>query len=275
MEDTRPTLHYFIISDAIGETAQKVAQSSLVQYPSAHKVCHKYNFISNINDLDIALEDAAAHEGLIFMTMIDNEMAAYAERFFNKHQLTYYNLIQPIVDEIGYRINMKPSKIIGAQHELSDRYFDKIRAMEYCMSFDDGKDPKGFEEADIVLLGVSRTGKTPLSMYLAMLGYKAANLPLIPENELPEILFKLDPNKIVGLTNRVEVINQHRDARMREYGITSPTKYASFDRIQEEFDFAQEVYKRIGCQTLDVSQRSIEESAAIILKMLDLHKHEN
>ena len=116
MEDTRPTLHYFIISDAIGETAQKVAQSSLVQYPSAHKVCHKYNFISNINDLDIALEDAAAHDGLIFMTMIDNEMAAYAERFFNKHQLTYYNLIQPIVDEIGYRINMKPSKIIGAQH---------------------------------------------------------------------------------------------------------------------------------------------------------------
>ena len=170
---------------------------------------------------------------------------------------------------------MKPTKIIGAQHELSDRYFDKIRAMEYCMSFDDGKDPKGFEEADIILLGVSRTGKTPLSMYLAMLGYKAANLPLIPENELPEILFKLDPNKIVGLTNRVEVINQHRDARMREYGITSPTKYASFDRIQEEFDFAQEVYKRIGCQTLDVSQRSIEESAAIILKMLDLHKHEN
>ena len=112
-------------------------------------------------------------------------------------------------------------------------------------------------------------------MYLAMLGYKAANLPLIPENELPEILFKLDPNKIVGLTNRVEVINRHRDARMREYGITSPTKYASFDRIQEEFDFAQEVYERIGCQTLDVSQRSIEESAAIILKMLDLHKHES
>jgi len=233
------------------------------------------NVIANINDLDIALEDAAAHDGLIFMTMIDNEMAAYAERFFNKHQLTYYNLIQPIVDEIGYRINMKPSKIIGAQHELSDRYFDKIRAMEYCMSFDDGKDPKGFEEADIILLGVSRTGKTPLSMYLAMLGYKAANLPLIPENELPEILFKLDPNKIVGLTNRVEVINRHRDARMREYGITSPTKYASFDRIQEEFDFAQEVYERIGCQTLDVSQRSIEESAAIILKMLDLHKHES
>ena len=270
--DTNQPLHYILISDSIGETGQKVANAALAQFPTAIKVCHKYNFISNITDLQPALDCAKETKGIVFMTLADVNLVNYAEKFFGAEHIVFYNLIQPIVDEISIRMNIEPSAVSGAQHELSDEYFDKIRAMEYCMSFDDGKDPKGFEEADIILLGVSRTGKTPLSMYFAMLGYKAANLPLIPENEVPSIIFQLDPNKIIGLTNHVDVINRHRDARMKEYGITGPTKYSSYERIEAEFAFANTIYQKIGCQTLDVSERSIEESAEMIIKMLNLRK---
>lgn len=270
MDKKTPTLHYFILSDSIGETAQKVARAALVHFPSAKTVLHKYTFISNIEKIDEITHDALKYDGLIFMTIANSDLAKYVEQKCIETGLICYNLIQPFTLEIQRRLGIEATSLAGAQHELSDEYFDRIEAMEFCMKYDDGKDPKGIGEAEIVLLGISRTGKTPLSMYLATLGYKVCNLPLIPENELPDILFEINKSKIIGLTNNVSVVNKHREIRMLEYGIPEGSRYASSERVQQELAYADEVYRTLGCPVINVADRSIEESAHIISEIMKL-----
>ena len=270
MDKKTPTLHYFILSDSIGETAQKVARAALVHFPSAKTVLHKYTFISNIEKIDEITHDALKYDGLIFMTIANSDLAKYVEQKCIETGLICYNLIHPFTLEIQRRLGIEATSLAGAQHELSDEYFDRIEAMEFCMKYDDGKDPKGIGEAEIVLLGISRTGKTPLSMYLATLGYKVCNLPLIPENELPDILFEINKSKIIGLTNNVSVVNKHREIRMLEYGIPEGSRYASSERVQQELAYADEVYRTLGCPVINVADRSIEESAHIISEIMKL-----
>lgn len=272
MEKTNHTLHYFILSDSIGETAQKVARAALAQFPTAKTVLHKFTFITNTDKLDEILHDAKKVDGLLFMTIADPDLALYVERFCIETGLICYNLIQPFTLEIQRRTGIEATHLSGVQHELSDEYFNRIRAMEFCMKYDDGKDPSGIGEAEIVLLGISRTGKTPLSMYLATLGHKVCNLPLIPENNLPDILFEINPNKIIGLTNDISVVNKHREIRMMEYGIAKGSRYASPNRVKEELEYADDVYRQLGCPVINVADRSIEESAHIIAELMKL-KH--
>lgn len=268
--ENKTTLHYYILSDSIGETAQKVAKASLVQFPNITTVLHKYTFISNQSTLHTILEDAYEHDGLVFMTIVDNDLAKYAENFCVKTGLICYNLIQPFTLEIARRLNTEPSEITGAQYELSDEYFERIKAMEFCMAYDDGQDPKGLREADIVLLGISRTGKTPLSMYLGTMGYKVANLPLIPEKEVTPILYEIDRSKIIGLTNSPNIINKHRESRMQEYGVGPGSKYASKNRVNEELEYAYKLYTELDCPVINVADRSIEESASIVIETMNL-----
>lgn len=263
-------LHYYILSDSIGETAQKVAKASFAQFPNVTTVSHKYTFISNHETLQSILEDANEHDGLVFMTIADAELAKFAEKYCIKTGLICYNLIQPFTLEIARRLETEPSAISGAQYELSEDYFDRIRAMEFCLAYDDGKDPKGLREAEIVILGISRTGKTPLSMYLGTLGYKVANLPLIPEKEVTPILYEIDPKKVIGLMNSSAVINIHRESRMKEYGIGTGSKYASKTRVNEELEYAHKIYEELGCPIINVSDRSIEESASIVMEVMNL-----
>lgn len=273
MDKKNQTLHYFILSDSIGETALKVARAALVHFPSAKTVLHKYTFISNIEKIDEITHDALKYDGLLFMTIADSDLAKYVEKKCIETGLICYNLVQPYTLEIQRRLGIAPTSLVGAQHELSDEYFDRIEAMEFCMKYDDGKDPKGIGEAEIVLLGISRTGKTPLSMYLASSGYKVCNLPLIPENELPDILFEISKSKIIGLTNNVSVVNKHREIRMLEYGMPEGSRYASSERVSQELAYADEVYRKLGCPVINVADRSIEESAHIISEIMKLVPH--
>lgn len=270
MDKKNQTLHYFILSDSIGETAQKVARAALVHFPSAKTVLHKYTFISNIDKIDEIIHDAVKYDGLLFMTIANSDLANYVEKKCIETSLICYNLIQPFTLEVQRRLGVEPTSLAGAQHELSDEYFDRIEAMEFCMKYDDGKDPKGIGEAEIVLLGISRTGKTPLSMYLATLGYKVCNLPLIPENELPDILFEISKSKIIGLTNDISVVNKHREIRMLEYGMPEGSRYASSTRVQQELEYADDIYRTLGCPVINVADRSIEETAHIISEIMKL-----
>lgn len=264
------TLHYFILSDSIGETAIKVAKSVLAQFPTARTILHKYNFISSKTQLQTILEEAEKVDGLLFMTIVDNDLAAYTEKYCIETGLICYNLIQPFSLEIERRLDLSPTAKAGAQHELSDQYFKRVKAIEFCMAYDDGQDLDGISHADIILLGISRTGKTPLSMYLGTLGYKVLNIPIIPENSPPKELYEIDSQKIIGLINDVETINKHREQRMMEYGMGTGSKYASKERIQEELDFAKDLYQSLNCFIVNVADRSIEESSSIILDHLGL-----
>lgn len=263
-------LHYYILSDSVGETATTLARSVLAQFPTIDKVLHKYTFISNADDLFQALKDAQAKDGLVFMTVVDFDLARQAEHFCVQTGLICYNLMQPYLLEIERRTHTKASGVTGAQHELTDSYFRRVEAMEFCMQVDDGRDQESLEEADIILLGVSRTGKTPLSMYLATMGYKVVNLPLLPESEVPQALFQVEQGKIIGLTNNPKVLRKHRINRMIEYGMPENSQYTSPERIQTELDFADQLYRQLQCPVLNVADRSIEESAAIIVDLLGL-----
>ncbi|UUX34350.1 pyruvate, water dikinase regulatory protein [Fundicoccus culcitae] len=265
----QPTLHYYILSDSIGETAQKVANAAIAQFPDANTVLHKYIFISNIEDLDKILNEAVEIDGLIFMTIANAVMANYVERFCIKTGLICYNLIQPFTLEIQRRLGIQASWKVGAQHELSEDYFKRVNAMEFCIAYDDGKDPSAIKEADIVLLGISRTSKTPLSMYLAMNGFKVVNIPLIPEKELPEEIYQVSSKKIIGLTNDATVINRHREIRMESYGV-SQSRYSSMDRVNVELEYANQIYAELGCYVINVSERSIEETAGLIMQQLQV-----
>ena len=272
METQNPNnkIDFYIISDSIGETASKLAKAAIAQFPTVTTVLHKFMFISNKESADEILKEATKRNGILLLTLVNNELAEYIENYCEQHKLTYFNIMKPVLNEITKRTSKGPSKIVGAQHDLSEEYFERVSAMEFCMRYDDGKDPNGLIEADIVLLGISRTSKTPLSMYLGNMGYKVANLPLIPENTIPKVLYEIDPKKIVGLTTSDTVVNLHRENRMKEYGLSSGTKYASMERVNEELKFSSELYQKLGCLVVNTAERSIEESASIIVQSLGL-----
>ncbi len=272
---TTKSIYIYIISDSAGETASKLAQASIAQYEQLDIECHlmKRSFIYEKQELLIALEEAKLVNAIIIQTLISEELVHISNEFCQKNKLFYFDALSNVVDEISERTGIKPSRVPGALHFLNENYFDRINAMEFAVKYDDGKDPRGFLEADILLLGVSRTSKTPLSLFLANKNLKVANLPLIPEAHIPSQIWEVDPKKIVGLTNDPKILNAIREERMRSYGLRPDTAYSDISKIKEELKFADDLYKKIGCLIINVAQKSIEETASIILSELKLEDH--
>ena len=166
------------------------------------------------------------------------------------------------------RLGGTPSRQPGLVHRLDARYFRRVEAVEFAVRYDDGKDPGGILRADVVLLGVSRTSKTPTSMYLAHRQIKVANVPLVPEADLPDEIFQVSPRKIIGLTINPEILLQIRTERLKSLGLGSGSRYADLGRIIEELEYADRVYRRLGCTVVDVSQKAVEETANRILEIV-------
>ncbi|MEG0255679.1 MAG: pyruvate, water dikinase regulatory protein [Vagococcus sp.] len=272
---TKKHVYMYIISDSAGETASKLAQASIAQYEQ-HDVeiqIMKRTFIYEKKDLMIALEEARKLDAIVLQTLISEELVQISNDFCIRNNLFTIDALSPIVNEVSRRTGVEPSRLPGALHFLNENYFERINAMEFAVKYDDGKDPRGFLEADILLLGVSRTSKTPLSLFLANKNLKVANLPLIPEAHIPSQIWEVDPKKIVGLTNDPKILNAIREERMRAYGLRPNTAYSDITKIKEELKFADELYKKIGCLIINVAHRSIEETASIILSELGLEDH--
>lgn len=270
MTDQRISI--FIISDSAGETASKLAQASMAQYEDAQIKIQivKRAFIYHENELIQALEEAKAVNAIVLHTLVSKDLVNIANNYGKEHNLFTVDILSGLVDELSNRTGLEPSRLPGAMHFLSKNYFERISAMEFAVKYDDGKNPKGFLEADILLLGVSRTSKTPLSLFLANKNLKVANLPLIPEAHIPQQLWEVDPKKIVGLTNNPKVLNRIRRERMKSYGLNPDTAYSDIDKIKRELEFANDLYKKLGCLVINVAQLSIEETASIILSELNI-----
>lgn len=270
---TDQTTYIYIISDSAGETASKLAQASVSQYENLDIAFIHQTFVSEKEDLLTALTEAKEHDAIIIHTLISEEFIAFTNHYCQENNLFYMDLMSPVVNELSKRTGIEPMRIAGAVHSLNQEYFNRITAMEFAVKYDDGKDPKGFLDADIVLLGVSRTSKTPLSLFLANKNLKVANLPLIPQAALPKELWEMDPKKIIGLTNNPEILNKIRQERMRAYGLNPDTAYSNIEKIQEELCYAQELYTKLGCTVINVADLSIEETASMILEELNLNSH--
>lgn len=258
----------FVISDSIGETAYNLVQAAIVQFPEIDFDVQQYPLVKTSSLLSGILKRAKRADAMIVHTLVLKELYQQITEFCEENSLPCVGALDRLLGMFEKRTNVAPRLEAGMNHHTDQDYFKRIECMEFAVTYDDGKDPSGFMHADIVLLGVSRTSKTPLSLYLANKGYKVANLPLVPKTKLPDELFEIDRFKIFGLTNNPEILNSIRRQRMVAYGLNPDSHYSNLDNINSELNFAQELYRKLGCLVINTANKSIEETATLIMESL-------
>jgi len=261
--------HIYVLSDLIGETAELLAKAASIQFDQRLiGEIHKYSFISDKSQLDEIIERAATEKSMIVYTLVKSESREYLAKESAKRNIPAIDALGPIIKVLSYLSDSEPKREVGLNRQLNAEYFEKVEAVEFAVKYDDGKDPRGILKADIILLGISRTSKTPLSMYLAYRNYKVANIPLVPEVDPPKELFEISPRKIIGLTNDPDKLNSIRIERLKDMGMKSTSTYANMDRILTELDYAHRLFAKLRCPIINVSAKAIEETASIITSIV-------
>lgn len=258
----------YIVSDSIGETAEFVVKAVASQFDSEDMEVRRVPFVSDAAKLMEVIEEAAQSNSMIAYTLVLPELRRLVEQEAAKRNIPTADIMGPALDAFARIMNKEPYLEPGRVRRLDEDYFRRMAAVEFAVKYDDGKDPRGLRHADLVLIGVSRTSKTPLSMYLAHRRLLVANLPLIPEVEPPEELFWISPEKIVGLMIDPELLRAIRQERLNSLGFDRQANYASMERIKLELDYARRVMDRIGCAVFDVSNKAVEEVANQIVQMI-------
>ncbi|MDX1806655.1 MAG: pyruvate, water dikinase regulatory protein [Paenisporosarcina sp.] len=263
-------LHIFIVSDSVGETGELVARAAVSQFrPGLQDTSLKrFPHIETIDHVIEIVSLAKIQQAMILFTLVQKNMRATLKKECAKHGVRYIDLMGPLMDTLEEELNEVPFEEPGLVRKLDDDYFKKIEAIEFAVKYDDGRDPRGLLLADIVLIGVSRTSKTPMSQYLAHKRYKVANVPLVPEVEPPEELFLVDPAKCFGLVISPDKLNSIRKERLIALGLNDDASYAKLERIKQEIVHFDKIVERIGCQVIDVTNRAVEETANVILNKI-------
>lgn len=261
----------FVLSDSAGETAVRVANAAFAQFPNIETEYTKYPFVKDDQHLTEILDLAQERRAVILHTIVSKEICNIINGFCQRNGLIYYDILNPIIGTFSQIMHQKPLRKKGIIHNLDDEYFDMISAMEFTVSNDDGQNPKGLLDADLVLLGISRTSKTPLSLYLANRNIKVANLPISPKTQVPDELWHVDKSKIIGLTTDMNVLLKIRRQRMIAYGLDPDTTYSEKGEIEKEFEFSNDIYQKLGCPVINTADRSIEETAALIMEKLQMN----
>ena len=259
----------YVISDSVGETAQQVTKAALSQFSieSEYEI-RRFPYVADENFLKEILESGKNEGAIIVYTLVSENLLNIAKEFCEKEDLNHLDLMTPLLKQIANKTGKEPKREPGIIRKLDESYFKRVEAIEFAVKYDDGKDPRGILKSDIVVLGISRTSKTPLSMYLANKNIKVANVPLVPEIPIPDEVFKIDPKKIIGLTNNPEKLNSIRQERLKALGLSSDASYANIERILQELDYAEKIMKKVGCPVINVSDKAIEETAGIIIDIM-------
>jgi regulator of PEP synthase PpsR (kinase-PPPase family) len=255
-----------MISDATGETAARLVQALEAQFPEQEFLEIRHPRVESVEDLQLAVNRMKGRPAVVVYTLVEPELREAMRTFCRRARLHYCDLLAQPLDAVarvsGQAAKMKPR----ARAPLNEQYFRRMSAIEFAVKFDDGVG-QGLREADVVLVGVSRTSKTPLSIYLGYLGYKAANVPLVKGIEPPAELFEVDAGKIVGLTIDAQRLSEIRDERIR--WMRGDRRYANLVEIYDELEYATQVHRRLGCPVLEVSELSIEEIAHRIIRLVE------
>lgn len=271
-KEIRPVV--YIISDSVGETAELVAKAAVSQFNHSAVEIRRIPYVNNREDLMEVLEEAAGCRSIIAYTLVVPELKEILTREAILRGIPTVDILGPLMDALVSLTTIQPKMEPGLVRKMDEDYFRKVDAIEFAVKYDDGKDPRGIVKADIVVIGVSRTSKTPLCMYLAHKRIKAANIPLVPEVFPPEELFKVPPEKIIGLTILPQQLNEIRRERLKTLGLTARADYASMNRIKRELKYAEDVMKKIGCTIIDVTNMAVEETASKVLEIY-YKKHRN
>lgn len=253
-----------IISDSTGETASNVTDAIKVHFDIDQLNVVKYHNIMSHEEID-KIFDEVKGDNLVYSTIVNRELLKYLRDKCNENKFLFVDLFEAPLSAAETFFNQEAKREVALSHQLGEEYFEKISAVEFAMKYDDGKDPKGIALADIVLLGISRTSKTPLSLNLAFKNYKVCNIPLVPEIEPPKELFEVDSKKVFGLIIDKDKLNEIRKKRLESLGIYSFAEYSSNDRIDKELNYTMEIYKKIGCKIINVTNKTIEETSVEII----------
>ena len=258
-----------IVSDSTGETAEKVVRASMLQFPHSGAQIRMHTRIRTTEAARPVLERAAKDGALVVFTVVSPELREYIHTQSYELKIESLDLIGSLIGKLTTFLDREPINMPLGMLPLSDEYFRRIEAVEFTVKSDDGKEPRNFRKADIVLVGVSRTSKTPLSTLLAQKGLKVANLPIVLGIATPPELEEAAQERIVGLTIEINQLVEIRKARLKQLGMPIDASYGLADQVKAELDYAKRIFeKHPSWPVIDVTGRAIEETAVIILESL-------
>lgn len=260
--------HLHLVSDATGETLNSVAKAAIAQFDSGIPIEHTYALVRTTRHLDRVLSQIEDMPGIVIYTLVNYDLRDMLEQRCSELQLPCLSVLDPVIQIIGTYLGQEISHRPGGQHGLTPEYFQRIEALQFTMAHDDGQSTHDLHAADVILLGVSRTSKTPTCIYLANRGLKAANIPVVSGIPLPASLSSLSKPLIVGLTTNPDRLVQVRRNRLLSLNERHETSYTDMDLVAEEVRNARRIYAQNNWPVIDVTRRSIEETAAAIMNLL-------
>ena len=267
------TYQIYLISDSTGETLDRIFLALKAQFKNIKYKVHSYSFTRTENQILKILDDAKKNENsVILYTIVDNNLAKYLSNVSDEKRIPCFGVLGNLILNFSKILNQKASHEPSGQHALNDEYYERIEAIQFTMNHDDGNLIKDIEKSDIILIGVSRTSKTPTSIYLANKGFKTSNIPLVNENSLPKQL-RENPQLtcVVGLNTEPERLVDIRKNRMSSLKETDNKKYTSIENIKKEIADAKKTFQKYRWPTIDVTRKSVEETAASIIKIHEIY----
>jgi regulator of PEP synthase PpsR (kinase-PPPase family) len=267
------TYQIYLISDSTGETLDRIFLALKAQFKNIEYKVHSYSFTRTENQILKIVEDAKKNENsVVLYTIVDNNLAKYLASVSEQKKIPCFGVLGNLILNFSKILNQKASHVPSGQHVLNEEYYDRIEAIQFTMNHDDGNLLNDIEKSDIILVGVSRTSKTPTSIYLANKGFKTSNIPLVNENSLPK---KLRENPqitcVVGLNTEPERLVDLRKNRMNSLKETENRKYTSIESIKKEITDAKKTFQKYKWPSIDVTRKSVEETAASIIKIHEIY----
>ncbi|MCF8473491.1 MAG: kinase/pyrophosphorylase [Emcibacter sp.] len=260
-------IHLHLVSDATGDTLEQVAKAALAQFPEIKAVKHYWPMIRTAHHMERLIPELSERKGIVMFTLVNQDIEDVLIKACDENNWPYISVLHSIIRELGRHLGEKSIARPGRQHVMNDEYFERIDAMQYTLMHDDGQHLEGLKDADIILVGVSRTSKTPTCVYLANKGMKVANIPIVPHQDLPKELDDIKDKFVVGLINSVDRLMQIRKNRLLALKESKETTYVDIEAIKKEVQQAQRLISSRGWPVINVTRRSIEETAGAIMKL--------
>ncbi len=263
----KQNIHIHLISDATGETTHMLARAALGKFAGAQAIEHVWTLVRTMEHLKTIKDEIAEHGGVVFYSISDADIRQELEQICQKSKVPYLSILDPAVRTLSKVLGKPTTARIGAQHRMDEAYFNRMEALEFAVHHDDGQAMSSIHNADILMVGVSRSSKTPTSIYLANRGYKVANYPLVPGIAPPIELMQNKNVLVVGLINEARRLSQIRRNRLESMNVEKDIDYADIRKINDELNQATKLFKEQGWPIIDVSRKSIEETAAEIINI--------
>ena len=266
------TYEIYLISDSTGETIDRIFIALKSQFPDFKYNINNFSFTRTQNQIKEIIKNAKNSKNTILLyTLVDNNLSEYLLKHARVNNIPCFGVLGELISNFSMLLKQKSLNIPSRQHKLNDEYYDRVEAIQFTIRHDDGKETDDIEESDIIILGVSRTSKTPTSIYLANRGYKTSNIPLVNEKSIPEKIKKHNKKIcIVGLTTDPERLIDLRKNRMRSLKERENTNYTNIKMISNEVKLAKETFKKFNWPVIDVTRKSVEETAAAIIKIHEI-----